>query len=128
MKSNYQLKNVLENNIKSKYMNDVNGLSMHYLESGEKTKTSELIVLLHGFPELSYSWRKILPVLSEQGFHVIAPDQRGYSPNARPSSLKEYKIYKLSQDVIDIANAFNFKKFHLKYSTKISLYIFCKFF
>ena len=49
MKSNYQLKNVLENNIKSKYMNDVNGLSMHYLESGEKTKTSELIVLLHGF-------------------------------------------------------------------------------
>jgi hypothetical protein len=52
MKSSYQLKNVLENNIKSKYMNDVNGLNMHYLESGEKTKTSELIILLHGFPEI----------------------------------------------------------------------------
>ena len=71
------------------------------------------VILLHGFPETSKMWSKLIQFLSDNNYKVIAPDQRGYSPNARPSSLKEYKIDKLAQDVIDIANAFNFKKFHL---------------
>ena len=71
------------------------------------------VILLHGFPETSKMWSKLIQFLSDNNYKVIAPDQRGYSPNARPSSLKEYKINKLAQDVIDIANAFNFKKFHL---------------
>ena len=71
------------------------------------------VILLHGFPETSKMWSKLIQFLSDNNYKVIAPDQRGYSPNARPSSLKEYKIDKLGQDVIDIANAFNFKKFHL---------------
>ena len=115
MKSNYQLKNVLENNIKSKYMDDVNGLSMHYLESGEKTKTSELIVLLHGFPELSYSWRKILPVLSEQGFHVIAPDQRGFgstlgSDLSYTNNLASYSQINLATDIYVLVKKLGYDK------------------
>src|SRR5437660_364969 len=56
----------------------INGLSMHVLEAGFETPTRPCVLLLHGFPELAYSWRKILLPLAGAGFHVIAPDQRGY--------------------------------------------------
>ena len=75
--------------------------------------SGSVVMLLHGFPETSKMWSKLIQFLSNNNHKVIAPDQRGYSPKARPLSLKEYKIDKLAQDVIDIANAFNFDKFHL---------------
>jgi len=50
----------------------------------------ETIILLHGFPETSYMWVDLMKVLAEKGYRVIAPDQRGYSPNARPTFIKEY--------------------------------------
>ena len=53
-----------------------NGLDMHVLEAGEKGRP--VILLLHGFPELAYSWRKVMPALADAGYHAIAPDQRGY--------------------------------------------------
>ena len=71
------------------------------------------VILLHGFPETSKMWSKLIKILADNNYRVIAPDQRGYSVNARPLSTNEYKIDKLSQDVIDIANAFNADKFHL---------------
>ena len=42
--------------------------------------SGEPVILLHGFPELAYSWRKVMPALAGAGFHVVAPDQRGYGP------------------------------------------------
>ena len=75
--------------------------------------SGSVVMLLHGFPETSKMWSKLIQFLSNNNHKVIAPDQRGYSPKARPLSLKEYKIDKLAQDVIDIANAFNIEKFHL---------------
>lgn len=54
----------------------VNGLDMHVLEAGDPQAPA--LLLLHGFPELAYSWRKVMPALAERGFHVVAPDQRGY--------------------------------------------------
>jgi len=54
----------------------INGLRMHVLEAGEKGQPC--LLLLHGFPELAYSWRKVMVKLAEAGFHVVAPDQRGY--------------------------------------------------
>ena len=51
---------------------------MHVLEAGFETKGRPCLLLLHGFPELAFSWRKVMPVLAEAGYHVIAPDQRGY--------------------------------------------------
>ena len=60
----------------SRFVEGVNGLRMHVLEAGEQDRPA--VLLLHGFPELAYSWRKLMPALAEAGFHVIAPDQRGY--------------------------------------------------
>lgn len=54
----------------------VNGLDMHVLEAGDPKAPA--LLLLHGFPELAFSWRKAMPALAERGYHVIAPDQRGY--------------------------------------------------
>jgi pimeloyl-ACP methyl ester carboxylesterase len=55
-----------------------NGLDMHVLEAGFETPHRPCVLLLHGFPELAFSWRKVLPALAAAGFHAIAPDQRGY--------------------------------------------------
>ena len=57
---------------------DINGLSMHVLESGFDDPPRPLVLLLHGFPELAWSWRRIMPALADAGYHVVAPDQRGY--------------------------------------------------
>ena len=73
----------------------------------------DAVILLHGFPETSRMWYDLIPVLVSEGFKVVAPDQRGYSNNARPPKISDYSIDKLSQDIIDIANAFQFEKFHL---------------
>ena len=64
--------------IRSRYLADINGLHMHVLEAGFETSARPTLLLLHGFPELAYSWRKLMLPLSEAGFHVIAPDLRGY--------------------------------------------------
>ena len=73
----------------------------------------DAVILLHGFPETSRMWYDLIPVLASGGFKVVAPDQRGYSSGARPPKISDYSIDKLSQDVIDIADAFQFEKFHL---------------
>jgi len=73
----------------------------------------ETIILLHGFPETSYMWINLIKVLAEKGYRVIAPDQRGYSPNARPTFIKEYSLKHTSSDVLAIANAYNLQRFHL---------------
>ena len=75
--------------------------------------TGDAVILLHGFPETSRMYYDLIPVLVSEGFKVVAPDQRGYSPGARPSKISDYSIDKLSQDVLDIADAFQFEKFHL---------------
>src|SRR6059036_255596 len=74
---------VLPPGIRSRFVENINGLRMHILEAGfedrsERINTRPLVLLLHGFPELAYSWRKVMLPLAEAGFHVIAPDQRGY--------------------------------------------------
>src|SRR3982075_1389623 len=70
--------NVLPSGIRSRFVDDINGLRMHVLEAGFETKGRPCLLLLHGFPELAYSWRKVMPALADGGYHVIAPDQRGY--------------------------------------------------
>ncbi len=62
--------------VRSRMVEGVNGLDMHVLEAGDAGCPA--ILLLHGFPELAYSWRKVMVPLADLGFHVIAPDQRGY--------------------------------------------------
>jgi pimeloyl-ACP methyl ester carboxylesterase len=64
--------------IRARFVPHVNGLTMHLLEAGFETQNRPCVLLLHGFPELAYSWRKVMLPLAAAGFHVIAPDQRGY--------------------------------------------------
>ena len=62
--------------LRTRFVEGVNGLRVHLLEAGEDGRP--LLLLLHGFPELAYSWRKVMPALAEAGYHVVAPDLRGY--------------------------------------------------
>ena len=64
--------------IRSRMIANVNGLTVHILEAGHEAPGRPAVLLLHGFPELAYSWRKVLSPLAAAGYHVIAPDQRGY--------------------------------------------------
>jgi pimeloyl-ACP methyl ester carboxylesterase len=64
--------------IRSRTVANVNGLCVHILEAGHDRTGAPAVLLLHGFPELAYSWRKVMLPLAAAGFHVIAPDQRGY--------------------------------------------------
>jgi len=64
--------------IRSRAIAGVNGLTVHILEAGYETSGRPAVLLLHGFPELAYSWRKVMLPLAAAGYHVIAPDQRGY--------------------------------------------------
>lgn len=72
-----------------------------------------LVLLLHGFPQTSHEWRAQLPVLAELGLRAVAPDQRGYSPDARPASVEAYAMERLVGDVTGMAEALGGESFHL---------------
>ncbi len=67
---------------------DTNGVRLRVIEAGERG--APLIVLAHGFPELAYSWRHQIPVLADAGYHVLAPDQRGYGGSSRPEEVEAW--------------------------------------
>ena len=73
----------------------------------------ELVILLHGFPQTSFSWRNQLDALAAAGYHAVAPDQRGYSPGARPADVGEYRVERLVGDVLGIADDLDVERFHL---------------
>src|SRR3989440_10888039 len=68
----------LPRGIRARFVDNINGLRMHVLEAGFESIGRPCLLLLHGFPELAYSWRKVMLPLAQAGYHVIAPDQRGY--------------------------------------------------
>lgn len=72
-----------------------------------------LVLLLHGFPQSSYEWRHQMPVLAGMGFRAVAPDQRGYSPGARPAGVEAYAMPRLVADVVGMADALGADRFHL---------------
>lgn len=69
---------MLEPGIRERYLENINGLKVHLLEAGFETPDRPAVLLLHGFPDLAFCWRKIMLPLAAAGYHVIAPDQRGY--------------------------------------------------
>jgi pimeloyl-ACP methyl ester carboxylesterase len=90
---------------------DANGFTFEVREAGERD--GESVVLLHGFPETSAMWNELMGSLAEQGYHCIAPDQRGYSPGARPESVDAYRYEDVGGDVHAIAKAVGLDRFHL---------------
>ncbi len=100
--------------IRSRTLDNFNGLAMHVLEAGDAANPS--LLLLHGFPELAYSWRNVMRPLAAAGYHVIAPDQRGYGPTtSRPvnysDDLTPYRFLNLVTDVLGLAKALEIKSF-----------------
>lgn len=71
------------------------------------------VILLHGFPESSAMYEPMIPVLAGAGYQVVAFDQRGYSPGARPAQPAQYTIDKLVEDVFAVADTVGFDDFHL---------------
>jgi len=94
------------------YRIKVNNFEFRARMAGMDNKGPALI-LLHGFPASSASWVPLIPSLAKAGYRVIAYDQRGYSPGARPFGKDAYKINKLSRDIFDIADTLGIEKFHL---------------
>ncbi|MFV8172746.1 alpha/beta fold hydrolase [Mycolicibacterium peregrinum] len=76
---------------------DTNGVTLKVIEAGERG--NPVAVLTHGFPELAYSWRHQISVLAAAGYHVLAPDQRGYGGSSRPESIDAYNIVELTADI-----------------------------
>jgi len=100
--------------IRSRYVEGINGLRMHVLEAGSETPGRPCLLLLHGFPELAYSWRKVMPTLAAAGYHVIAPDQRGYGRTTGwdPSydgDLASFRLPNLVRDALGLVSAFGYR-------------------
>ncbi|WP_293677705.1 alpha/beta hydrolase [uncultured Phenylobacterium sp.] len=96
--------------IRSRQVDGVNGLSVHILEAGFEADGRPLVLLLHGFPELAYSWRKVMPALAAAGFHVVAPDMRGYGRTtgwdpAYDADLEPFRFMNLAQDCVSLVEA-----------------------
>jgi len=85
------------------------GFTFDVLESGS---AGEPVLLLHGFPDTSLEWSGLMPVLSAAGYHCLAPDQRGYSPGARPTEVGAYKYEELVADAFAIGSELG-ERFHL---------------
>jgi pimeloyl-ACP methyl ester carboxylesterase len=96
--------------IRSRQIANVNGMTVHILEAGYETSGRPAVLLLHGFPELAYSWRKIMPSLAEAGYHVIAPDQRGYGrtlgwDDSYDADPDPFRILNMTRDAIGLVYA-----------------------
>jgi len=76
-------------------------------------KENELVIFLHGFPETSFMWKKLMSCLSNHGFYCIAPNLRGYSKGACPKGKKHYSLDFLVNDVLNISRFLDKSKFHL---------------
>jgi pimeloyl-ACP methyl ester carboxylesterase len=104
----------LPSTIRSRYVDDINGLRMHVLEAGFETRGRPCLLLLHGFPELAFSWRKVMPALAAAGYHVIAPDQRGYGRTTGwnadyDGDLALFRLPNLVRDALGLVSAFGYR-------------------
>jgi pimeloyl-ACP methyl ester carboxylesterase len=78
-----------------------NGVQLRIAEMGR----GPLVLLVHGWPESWYSWRHQLPALAAAGFHVVAPDMRGYGKSDKPTTVEDYDIHHVTGDLVGIVDA-----------------------
>ncbi len=88
-----------------------NGIRLHVVQGG--SRYGRLVLLLHGFPEFWYGWRRQLQPLAEAGFRVWAPDQRGYNLSDKPRGIPAYRLDELARDVLGLINAAGVEKCYL---------------
>lgn len=105
----------LPTGLRSRFVDGVNGLRVHILEAGYEQKGRPLLLLLHGFPELAYSWRNVMGPLAALGFHVVAPDQRGYGrttgwSDAYDQELRPFFMLSLARDALALTFALGYRQ------------------
>ncbi len=99
--------------IRCRFVQGVNGLDMHILEAGFEEPGRPCVLLLHGFPELAYSWRKVMLPLAAAGYHVVAPDQRGYGRTTGwdreyDTDLGNFRMLNLARDALGLVFALGY--------------------
>src|SRR5881397_1352916 len=97
--------------IRARTVVNVNGLTVNVLEAGYERPGRPAVLLLHGFPELAYSWRKVMLPIAAAGYHVIAPDQRGYGRTSGTDvkyddDLAPFRTLNQVRDVLGLVSAF----------------------
>jgi len=90
---------------------ETNGIRLHVVQAGSQSGVP--VVLLHGFPEFWYGWRKQIPALVAEGCRVIIPDQRGYNLSDKPKGIKNYDIFMLVEDMIGLIDVLGYEKVNL---------------
>jgi epoxide hydrolase 4 len=90
---------------------DISGIHLHVVQAGPKSGTP--VILLHGFPEFWYGWRKQIPALTEAGFRVIVPDQRGYNLSDKPKGSRNYRVDELVKDIVGLIDSLEYEKVNL---------------
>ena len=101
--------------IRARTFSGINGLTMQLLEAGAATERRPLLLLLHGFPELGYSWRRVMPALAAAGYYVVAPDQRGYGATTGWDSdydgeLASFRMLNLVRDTLGLVDALGYRR------------------
>jgi pimeloyl-ACP methyl ester carboxylesterase len=98
--------------IRSRFVDDINGLRIHFLEAGFEEPGRQCVLLLHGFPELAWSWRKVMGPLATAGLHVVAPDLRGYGRTTGWSAdygsaehLRSFRLLNAARDALGLVSA-----------------------
>ena len=109
---------VLPPGVRSRFVANVNGLRMHVLEAGTRAGARSGVLLLHGFPELAYSWRRLMPALAGAGHHVLAPDLRGYGRTdgtdvRYDDDLRPFRMLNEVRDMLALVSAFGYREIHL---------------
>jgi pimeloyl-ACP methyl ester carboxylesterase len=105
---------ILPAGVRSRFVDNINGLRVHVLEAGFGVKERPCVLLLHGFPELAYSWRKVMVPLASAGFHVLAPDLRGYGrttgwDDRYDGDLGTFGLLNYVRDAVGLVSAFGYR-------------------
>jgi pimeloyl-ACP methyl ester carboxylesterase len=105
---------VLPRGIRSRFVDNVNGIRFHVLEAGFEADRRPLVLMLHGFPELAYSWRKVMLPVANAGYHVIAPDVRGYGRSGGwdvkyEDDLRPFRTLNKIHDMVALVAAFGYR-------------------
>lgn len=103
--------------VRARIVPGVNGLDVHLLEAGHERPGAPLVLLLHGFPELAWSWRKVVPVLAAAGYHVVAPDLRGYGrttgcDTSFHGDVRGFRMFNLVVDALCLVRALGRERVH----------------
>ncbi|MFD1875578.1 alpha/beta fold hydrolase [Hymenobacter bucti] len=105
----------LPKGLRSRMVQGVNGLAVHLLEAGYETPGRPLALLLHGFPDLAYGWRHLMPLLADAGYHVVAPDQRGFGRttgwvNSYDTPLAPFGLLNMTRDALGLVSALGYQR------------------